>query len=550
MDNFKYYKKLYDWKKPTIRKWPDKEISKAPIWCSVDLRDGNQALPVSMTLEEKIDYFKYLISIGFKEIEVGFPAANETEYKFVRYLIENSIIPDDVKIQVLTQAREEIIDKTFTSLNGAKNVIVNFYNSLSKIQRDVVFRKNKDEVRQIAVNGANLLYNYSLKYPKTNWQFEYSAESFTNTEIDYAIEVVNAVLKEWKVVNTKPIINLPSTVECSTPNIFADQIEYVCENIHNRENIIISVHTHNDRGTANAAAEMALLAGAERVEGTLFGNGERTGMVDLITLAMNMYTTGINPNLNFSNINESKQIYENCTKMVISPRHPYAGELVFTAFSGSHQDAISKVLKNIKKNKKIYWEVPYLTINPEDINRQYEPIIRINSQSGKGGISYILETKFGYRLPKKMQDEVGTFYKKISEEVKGELSADKIISYFINEFQNRDDIIRIENYEVINNKKYTLLNVIYRINDKEYNETKKGNGPIDAFVKSLKDNGYNFYIEDYIQKSLRENNEKSQAITYVSISINEKIIWGIGRDSDITKSGLKAILSALNRFLI
>ena len=399
MKNFNRYKKLYDWKKPKNRTWMDNEISHAPIWCSVDLRDGNQALANPMTLEEKVKFFEHLVKIGFKEIEIGFPAASDTEYQFTRYLIENNKIPDDVKIQVLTQSREEIISKTFEALKGAKNAIVHLYNSTSRIQREVVFNKSKEEVKNIAESGAKLMVDYVDRYPQTNWTFEYSPESFSTTEIDYAIEVVNSVLNIWKnKTNNKPIINFPATVECSMPNVFADQIAYVIENISDRDNVIISIHSHNDRGTGVATSEMSLLAGADRIEGALFGNGERTGNADMLNIAMNMYVLGVDPKIDFSHINNTKKIYEECTKMKVGPRHPYAGELVFTAFSGSHQDAISKGLKEIEKEEKAYWEVPYLPLNPADVNRQYEPIIRINSQSGKGGVSFILENEYGYNV--------------------------------------------------------------------------------------------------------------------------------------------------------
>ncbi len=548
MKNYESYKKLYDWKKPSKRQWADKEIVKAPIWCSVDLRDGNQALANPMNLEEKISFFEYLVSIGFKEIEIGFPAASDTEYKFTRYLIENNKIPDDVTIQVLTQAREEIIKKTFEALKGCKNAILHLYNSTSKVQRDVVFRKSKEEIKQIAVNGVKMFCKYVEQYPETNWHFEYSPESFTNTEIDYAIEVVNEVLKELDgKIKTKPIINLPSTVECSMPNVFADQIEYVCENIYNRENVVISVHAHNDRGCAVASSEMGILAGADRVEGTLFGNGERTGNADILNIAMNMYVIGVDPKLDFSHINKTKQIYEKSTKMKVSPRHPYAGELVFTAFSGSHQDAISKGLKSIEENDKDYWEVPYLPINPKDLNRQYEPIIRINSQSGKGGIAFILESKFGYKIPKMMQKQIGSYFKKVSDSAKRELSDDEIYEYFSKEFLNRKEKIKIEEYDIKNVNGSTSLDIIYTINGTKKASKNSGNGPINAFVNILKEEGYNFEIKDYIQESLNENSDKSQAISYMDIKYGDKEIWAVGQDMDVVKSSFNSIVSALNR---
>ena len=550
MKNYDRYKRLYDWKKPKNRKWIDNEITKAPIWCSVDLRDGNQALANPMTLEEKIKFFDYLVSIGFKEIEIGFPAASETEYSFTRYLIENNKIPDDVTIQVLTQSRDEIIKKTFEALNGVKNAIVHLYNSTSKIQREVVFGKSKGEIKEIAISGAKKMVEYIEKYPQTNWYFEYSPESFTNTEVDYAIEVVNDVLKVWDgKIKTKPIINFPATVESSTPNVFADQIEYVCENIYNRDNTVISIHAHNDRGTAVASSEMAILAGADRIEGTLFGNGERTGNADILNIAMNMFVTGVDPKLDFSHINATKEIYEECTKLNVSPRHPYAGEYVFTAFSGSHQDAISKGLKAIEKEKKEYWEVPYLPLNPADINREYEPIIRINSQSGKGGISYILEREFGYNVPKIMQKEVGAFFKKVSDEKKKELTNEQIIESFKAEFVNRDDIVKLKKYEINNEENTTSVNAILEIKGKTVEKTGVGEGPIDAFTNIIKQLGYKFKFEKYNQESTNNDNEKSKAITYINImdKTKDRNIWAVGEDKDVVKSSFKGIISAINR---
>ncbi len=548
MKNFENYKKLYDWKKPKSRTWMDNEITKAPIWCSVDLRDGNQALANPMTLEEKIEFFDYLVKIGFKEIEIGFPAASDTEYRFTRYLIENNKIPDDVIIQVLTQSREEIISKTFEALKGAKNAVVHLYNSTSRIQREVVFNKSKEEIKKIAEDGAKLMVEYVKKYNDTNWYFEYSPESFSTTEVDYAIEVVNSVLDIWKgSINTKPIINFPATIECSMPNVFADQIAYVAENINDRENVTISVHSHNDRGTGVATSEMSILAGADRIEGALFGNGERTGNADILNIAMNMYVLGVDPQLDFSHINEAKEVYEKCTKMKVGPRHPYAGELVFTAFSGSHQDAISKGLKAIEKSKKEYWEVPYLPINPADVNRQYEPIIRINSQSGKGGVAFILENEYGYDIPKEMRKDVGYYIKDISDKQKRELSNEEIYNSFISEYQNREDEIKIISYNIENVENRTNIDVKYEINNRMYQNSAEGNGPIDAFSNILKDIGYKFNFKNYIEQSSNEDEEKSQAITYINIESNNNNIWAIGKDEDVVKSSLKAIASAINR---
>ena len=548
MKNFENYKRLYDWKKPEKRRWTDREITKAPIWCSVDLRDGNQALPNPMTIEEKIEFFDYLVKIGFKEIEIGFPAASDTEFKFTRYLIEHNKIPDDVKIQVLTQSRKKIISRTFEALEGAKNAIVHLYNSTSKVQREVVFNKSKEEIKKIATDGAKYMAKLIEKYPDTNWYFEYSPESFSNTEVDYAVDVVNSVLDAWDgKIKTKPIINFPATVECAMPNVFADQIEYVTENIKNRENVIISIHSHNDRGTGVATSEMALLAGGDRIEGSLFGNGERTGNADILNIAMNMYVLGVDPKIDFSNIIEAKEIYERCTKMTVSPRQPYAGELVFTAFSGSHQDAISKGLKAIKNSKENYWEVPYMPINPVDVNRQYEPIIRINSQSGKGGVSFILENEYGYIIPKEMKPNVGECIKKVSDKKQRELSNKEIFKAFIQEYQNREDDIKIISYNVTNKDVKTQIFLKLDINGKIVEKTGIGNGPIDAVIGIIKAVGFNFEFKNYSQQSFKDDKEKSMAISYINIESKDKDIWAIGKDEDIVKSSLLGIVSAINK---
>ena len=548
MKNFENYKKLYDWKKPKNRTWMDNEITEAPIWCSVDLRDGNQALANPMTLEEKIEFFDYLVKIGFKEIEIGFPAASDTEFKFTRYLIENNKIPDDVKIQVLTQSRGEIIAKTFEALEGAKNAVVHLYNSTSKIQREVVFNKTKEEIKKIATDGAEQMVEYIKKYPNTNWYFEYSPESFSTTEVDYAIDVINSVLDIWKgSINTKPMINLPATIECSMPNVFADQVAYIAENLNDRKNVIISIHSHNDRGTGVATSEMALLAGADRIEGALFGNGERTGNADILNIAMNMFVLGVDPKIDFSNINEAKEIYEKCTKMKVGPRHPYAGELVFTAFSGSHQDAISKGLKAIKNENKKYWEVPYLPINPVDLNRQYEPIIRINSQSGKGGVAFILENEFGYDIPKEMRKKVGYYIKNVSDNVHRELTNKEIYDNFVKEYQNREDNIKVISYHVKNNDTKTQIMIKFDIRNKIIEKSATGNGPIEATIAILKNMGYQFEFKNYIQQSSQNNNEKSTAITYINIVAEGKDIWSVGKDEDVLKSSLLGIISAINK---
>ncbi len=547
MKNYDKYIKLYDWKKPKNRTWMDSEITEAPIWCSVDLRDGNQALANPMTLEEKVEFFDHLVSIGFKEIEIGFPAASDTEYNFTRYLIENNKIPDDVYIQVLTQSREEIISKTFEALKGAKNAIVHLYNSTSKIQREVVFGKTKDEVKKIAEDGAKIIAKYASKYPQTNWTFEYSPESFSTTEVDYAVEVINSVLDIWKgTTSNKSIINLPATVECAMPNVFADQVAYVAENINNRDNVIISVHAHNDRGTGVATSEMSILAGADRIEGALFGNGERTGNADILNIAMNMYVLGVDPKIDFSHINDTKAIYEKCTNMIVGPRHPYAGELVFTAFSGSHQDAISKGLKAIENEKKDYWEVPYLPLNPADVNRQYEPIIRINSQSGKGGVAFILENEFGYEIPKNMKKDVGYYIKNVSDNSKRELTNDEIYNAFISQYQNRIDNIKMVSYNIENGDN-TIVNVKFDTNGEIKEKTGKGNGPIDAFIDAMRKMNYEIEFKDYCQSSVKDDMEKSNAITYINICINGKDIWAVGKDENVIKSSFNGIVSAINR---
>ena len=439
MKNFEKYGKQYDWKKPAQRKWVDREIEKAPRWCSVDLRDGNQALANPMTLQEKIEFFDYLVKIGFKDIEVVFPAASQTEFDFVRYLIENNKIPDDVRIQVLTQAREKIIAKTFEALKGVKQAIVHVYNSTSKAQREQVFKKSKDDVKEIATNGAKMVREYAEKYPETDWTFEYSPESFTGTEMDYAVEVINAVTDVWDgATKDKVIINLPSTVECSTPNIFADQIEYVCENLKNRENLTISVHPHNDRGTATATSEMAILAGADRVEGTIFGNGERTGNADIVNIAMNMYTLGIDPELDLSNMNEVREVYSKFVKMPIHPRHPYVGDNVYVAYSGSHQDAIAKGFKFSEEKQNEKWNVPYLPIDPADIGREYEPI-RINAQAGKGGISYVLKQKFGIEIPEEIREKFSYAVKDIADKAGREISPEEIYEAYMHWQKNKEE---------------------------------------------------------------------------------------------------------------
>lgn len=549
MMNYKKYRPYHAIKMDS-RKWPSAQITKAPIWCSVDLRDGNQALEKPMNLEQKIDFFKYLVKIGFKQIEVGFPAASETEYTFTRTLIEQNLIPDDVTIQVLTQSREHIIRKTFEALKGAKSAIVHLYNSTSKLQRRVVFGKNEQEIIDLAVSGARLVYQLAEENGLENYYFEYSPESFTGTEVDYAVEISNAVIEELKPrSNHKVILNLPSTVEMSTPNVLADQIEYVCNNIKNRENVIVSIHAHNDRGTAVASTELALLAGADRVEGTLFGNGERTGNADIMNLALNMFSQGVDPELDFSDINSAIKIYEESTGIQIHPRHPYAGDLVYTAFSGSHQDAIKKGMAQLK-DKEILWEVPYLPIDPLDVGRSYDPIIRINSQSGKGGVAYILEQNYGLVVPKIMQADFSKIITDISDKENKELSHQEIYDLFISNYVVEEPLKLIEYQEESygSDDSKVIAKLLY--NGKEVTYESDGHGVVDAFCKAVqKALNIDFDIVNYSEHSLDFGN-KSRAITYIHIyNKDEKAFYGAGISKSITKSSIRALVSAINKII-
>lgn len=544
-------------KYPTIklenREWPDKEIEKAPIWCSVDLRDGNQALQIPMNVEEKLKMFKLLVDLGFKEIEIGFPSASNTEYQFLRTLIEENLIPDDVKVQVLTQARAHLIEKTFEALKGAKNAIVHLYNSTSTLQRRVVFGMSKEDIIGIAIEGAKLLNEYAAKAPETKFSFEYSPESFTGTELDYALEICEAVLDVWKPTKeNKAIINLPATVEMSTPNIYADQIEWFCKNISNRETVTISLHAHNDRGTATAATELGLLAGADRVEGTLFGNGERTGNQDIITIGLNMFTQGIDPELDFSDIAKMVRIYEECTKMNVHERHPYAGKLVYTAFSGSHQDAINKGLK-LQSESYEFWEVPYLPIDPHHVGRQYEEIIRINSQSGKGGTAYIMESEFGFILPKAMHNEFGMVIKEKSDSIGTDLTPNQINEFFKEEYLNKKSPYRLKSYQIksvqnVETDENTVnIEGIILIDGVEKIISGTGNGPVDAFF-----NGINQYkISDFKFISYDEHalgsGSNSKAVAYIQIENNGKKHFGVGVSENIDTASLNALISAINR---
>ena len=552
MENVKNYQRGYYMPPVKSTKWVDKEyIDKAPAWCSVDLRDGNQALIVPMSLDEKIEFFKELVRIGFKEIEVGFPAASETEYQFCRTLIEEDLIPDDVTIQVLTQAREHIIKKTFEAVQGAKNAIVHLYNSTSYAQRVQVFKKSKEEILKIATDGAKLLNDladeYNVKYP-----FEYSPESFTGTEPEYALEVCNAVIDIWKPTpERKVIINLPATVEMSLPHVYASQIEYLSENMHDRENVILSLHPHNDRGTGVADAELGLLAGADRIEGTLFGNGERTGNVDIITLAMNMYTHGVNPNLDFSNLPFTTEIYERVTGMKVYERSPYTGKLVFAAFSGSHQDAIAKGMKYRETDGNGMWTVPYLPLNPEDVGRKYDgDVIRINSQSGKGGIGFILEQKYGIDIPAKMREDVGYTVKDVSDQQHKELSPKEILDIFQNEYVNREDDVKLveSHFKQVDGIDAEITIIVSATGEKKVYHG-HGNGRLDAVSNAImKHFNINFDVTSYEEHALQQGSN-SQACAYVGIDVDgmDKTVWGTGIKNDIIDASVYALFSALNR---
>ena len=539
------------------RQWPNKTITKAPIWCSVDLRDGNQALVTPMQLEEKLLMFKTLVDIGFKEIEVGFPSASETEYEILRTLIEGHHIPDDVTIQVLVQARPELIKKTFEAVKGAKNVIVHFYNSTSTLQRKVVFKEDMPGIIKIAVEGAKLIRQLTeeeIASSGMNIRYEYSPESFTGTEIDFAIEICEAVMETLGATNKNPIIlNLPSTVEMSTPNTYADQIEYFCTKMKNREAAIISIHPHNDRGTGVAAAELALLGGADRIEGTLFGNGERTGNLDIVTVALNMYTQGVDPELDFSNILAIKKIYEACTKMKVPERQPYAGELAFTAFSGSHQDAIRKGYEYMAESDTPYWEVPYLPINPADLSREYEPVIRINSQSGKGGAAFVLQHAVGYRLPKEMHPEFGNIVKAASDAFGDELKEEQIVDLFNREYVEFDGKYKLASHSFLEQRKldgttHTRFEGKIDVCGDMKEVAGVGNGPIDSFFQALAGIGVEGYeFVNYHEHAISRGSD-AKGICYIELKIpGNGHIFGVGIDSNINVAALLGILCAINR---
>ena len=557
MKNYDKYQVGYFPPKEPCNSWVTKDhIEKAPIWCSVDLRDGNQALIVPMSLQEKVEFFKYLVKLGFKEIEVGFPAASETEYQFLRKLIDDDLIPDDVTVQVLTQSRKHIIKKTFDALKGVKHAVVHLYNSTSVAQREQVFKKEKDEIIRIATDGAKLIKEYAAKYPETKYSFEYSPESFTGTEVEFAAEICNEVIDIWEPTpENKVIINLPATVAMSMPHVYASQIEYMCKTLHNRENLIISLHPHNDRGTAVADAELGLLAGGDRIEGTLFGNGERTGNVDIVTLAMNLFSHGVDPELDFSNMPEVVEVYEKYTDLKVHPRQPYGGQLVFAAFSGSHQDAIAKGMKWRKDKKLDKWTVPYLPIDPQDVGREYEAdVIRINSQSGKGGVAYILEQNFGYDVPQQMREEIGYMVKDISDREHKELSPVEVYQAFAKEYINVFDPIDITDATFRKASDFKsndgmIVEIKVRIADKEYEFDAVGNGRLDAISNALKQSPYTFNYKfiTYSEHAL-STESTSKAAAYVCIEDGDgNQFWGVGIHEDIILASVNALVSALNR---
>jgi len=549
--NFKRYSRF-----PTVpivnRKWPEKQIEKAPIWCSVDMRDGNQALEIPMNLSQKLKFFKFLVDIGFKTIEIGFPAASDTEFEFTRYLIDNNLIPDDVAIQVLTQSREHIIKRTFEALRGAPQAVVHLYNSTSTLQRDVVFNFDKKQCIELAVSGAKMIKEYiEADTSKTRWLTEYSPESFSGTESEFAVEICDAVLDEWQPSKeNKAIINLPNTVEMASPNVYADQVEYYCTHTKWREETIVSIHPHNDRGTAVAASELGILAGADRVEGTLFGNGERTGNADLLTIGMNLFMHGIDPELDFSDMNQIIEVYEECTNLRVPPRHPWAGKLVFTAFSGSHQDAIKKGLTRMKEHPD-RWEVPYLPIDPKDVGRSYDPIIRINSQSGKGGVAFILETNFGLFLPKSFQKDFGAICTKFSDTRQSELLPSEIFNLFDDTYVNVVKPYALKSYrEESTDDNHVTVTAALAKGDKILQISGEGNGLLDAFCSGLSRTiGRAMTITTYHEHAMQSGSD-SAAITYVEIALenNEKHL-GAGISSSVSKSSLRAVVSAVNRML-
>ena len=552
MLNYKKYKRV-----PVVdypeREWPNKEIEKAPIWCSVDLRDGNQALVEPMVVEEKIEMFNLLVKLGFKEIEIGFPAASQIEYDFLRQLVERKLIPDDVVVQVLTQCREHLIKRTFDAIQGIPKAIVHIYNSTSTLQREVVFHADREEVKQIAIDGTRMVKKYMKDYDG-KVILEYSPESFTGTELDFALDICTAVQEEWGATpDNKIIINLPATVEMTTPNVYADQIEWMNRHFKNRDSIILSIHPHNDRGTGIAATELALLAGADRVEGTLLGNGERTGNIDVLNIAYNMFSQGINPELNLENVKEITEVCERCTKMTVDPRHPYAGKLVFTAFSGSHQDAISKGMQALQKRTDGIWEVPYLPIDPSDIGREYEPVVRINSQSGKGGVAFVMDSFYGFRLPKGMHKEFADIIQKIAEK-QGEVAPEQIMDEFRANYLDRKEPMHFKKCQ-ITDKEYeggafaTVAILTFTDHDTERTVEGVGNGPIDAVQRAIEEAlGIEIRVLDYNEHALRSGSG-AQAASYIHLMDvkSGRATYGVGISSNITRASTRGIFSAVNR---
>lgn len=551
MKNFDKYTKQYFLPPVRCMDWAEKDsVDRAPVWCSVDLRDGNQALIEPMTLEQKVEFFKLLLRVGFKEIEVGFPAASETEYVFLRTLIDNGLIPDDVTVQVLTQAREHIIRKTFDAIRGAKNVIVHVYNSTSVAQREQVFRKDKEEIKKIAVEGAKLLKKLTEE-AGANYRFEYSPESFTGTEPEYALEVCNAVLEVWQPTpDRKAVINLPATVENATPHVFAQQVEYMSKNLVYRDNVVVSLHPHNDRGCAVAASEMGLLAGADRVEGTLFGNGERTGNADIVSIAMNMYSQGVDPQLDFSFMPEICEKYSEYTQLSVSPRQPYAGSLVFAAFSGSHQDAIAKGMQWRKEHKMSHWNVPYLPIDPADVGREYQTdVIRINSQSGKGGVGFILQENYGLNLPAKFKEAMGYAAKGVSDRTHKELKPAEVYEVFLSSFVTNRPVFDIPECHFRQLPEGIAATVTVEQNGERTVVCAEGNGRLDAVTNALKMHfGVVFMLTTYEQHAMSEKSD-SKALSFVGIEKDGKFFWGAGMNDDIIRSSIDALVSALNNYL-
>ena len=551
MMNYKRYQRVPVMNYPE-REWPNKEIQKAPIWCSVDLRDGNQALVEPMVVEEKIEMFNMLVQMGFKEIEIGFPAASQIEFDFLRQLVERRLIPDDVTVQVLTQCRDHLLKRTFESIQGIPKAVVHIYNSTSTLQRDVVFHMDREEIKQIAIDGVDMVKKYMKDYDG-KVILEYSPESFTGTEMDYALDICNAVQRAWgPTPDNKMIINLPSTVEMTTPNVFADQIEWMSTHLENRESIVLSVHPHNDRGTGVAAAELAMLAGADRVEGTLFGNGERTGNVDILTIAYNMFSQGIDPELEIGDIKKIAEVYERCTKMHIDPRHPYAGKLVFTAFSGSHQDAINKGMHALMERKSEIWQVPYLPIDPSDIGREYEPVVRINSQSGKGGVAFVMDSFFGFKLPRGMHKEFADVIQKIAEK-QGEVAPEQIMEEFRIEYLDRKEPYHFRKCKITDFESGDQFTTVAVVTYSNHGETKQfegvGNGPIDAVKRGLEEElGISIKVLDYSEHALTSGSG-AQAASYIHLMDQKtgKVTYGVGISSNITRASLRGIFSAVNR---